>query len=231
MKTRKTHARNRNFKNEKSLWNPIFLQLKFAIDTIEKYFDELPKDKKLKIYDFGCGQKPYECFVQNHEYIGIDIDEENIKADIFADISKVPLDSNIADIVTSFYVLEHVENPQDVINEKYRILKEGGELFMLVPLYWEEHEQPHDYFRFTRYAIKYLMQKSGFKNIEIIAINTNYSILGMHLARFFNRRFFSIFVPAINLFFYKMEIKALKYAKRNGIDLSNVMTFAVKGNK
>lgn len=231
MKTRKTNARNRNFQNEKSLWNPVFLQLKFAIDAVEKYFNELPRDKRLTIYDFGCGQKPYETFTRNHDYIGIDIDEENVKADIFADISNVPVDNCVADIVTSFYVLEHVENPQDIINEKYRILKEGGKLFMLVPLYWEEHEQPHDYFRFTRFGIEYLMKKSGFTNIEITEVNTNPSILGMHLARFFDKRFFRILIPIINLFFYKMEVKTLKAAKQNGVYLPNVMTFQVKGTK
>lgn len=126
MQTRNTNPRNRNLEYEKSLWNPLFLQLNFAIETVKEYFENLPHDKILKIYDFGCGQKPYAVFVKDHIYIGIDIDEKNINADIHADITNIPIESSIADIVTSFFVLEHVENPQEVINEKYRILKEGG---------------------------------------------------------------------------------------------------------
>jgi SAM-dependent methyltransferase len=236
MNTRKINPRNRsprnrNFKNEQSFWNPLFLQLNFAIEAVKQYFESLPNNQKLNIYDFGCGQKPYQVFASNHNYIGIDIDEKNIYADIYADISKVPVEDNMADIVTSFYVLEHVENPQDILNEKYRVLKKGGELFMLVPLYWEEHEKPYDFFRFTRFGIESIMRKAGFINIEITEVNTNPSILGMHLARFFNRRFLMILVPVINFFFYRLEIRVQKRARENNSTLSNVMTFAVKGVK
>ncbi len=231
MNTRNSNARNRNFEKEQSFRNPLFLQLNFAIEAVKSYFESLSNEKKLEIYDFGCGQKPYEIFVNNHKYIGIDINENNDKADIYADITCVPIEDNVADIVTSFYVLEHVENPQKVIDEKYRVLKNGGELFMLVPLYWEEHEQPYDFFRFTRFGIEKMMQNAGFENIEISEVNSNPSILGMHLARFFDRRFFRILVPIINYLFYKMEIRVQRKARENNRKLSNVMTFAVKGIK
>ena len=77
----------------------------------------------------------------------------------------------------------------------------------------------------------YKGKKAGFKNIEILEVNTNPSILGMHLARFFDRRFFRILVPLINYFFYKMELRTLRRAREKNIKLSNVMTFKVKGIK
>lgn len=231
MNVRNTNPRKRSFEKEQSFKHPLFLQLNFAIESVKAYFLSLPKDKILKIYDFGCGQKPYQIFAGNHEYIGIDIDKSNDKADIYADIANVPIDDNVADIVTSFFVLEHVEEPQKVINEKFRILKEGGELFMLVPLYWEEHEQPYDFYRFTRFAIEKMMKNSGFRNIQITELNSSYSILGMHLARFFDRRFFRLLIPLVNYLFYKMELRLQRKAKENNRILSNVMTYAVKGIK
>lgn len=232
MNLRNNHERKRVLENEQSLWNPLFLQLNFAIKNIKTYFKSLPKDEKLKIYDFGCGQKPYQVFVSNHEYIGIDIDQANTMADIYADIVNLPIEDSQADIVVSFYVLEHVQNPQLVLNEKYRILKDGGELFMLIPMYWEEHEQPHDYFRFTRYGIKMLMKNAGFKEIKIEEVNTNYAILGMHLARLFSgKQYLKFLVPVINFIFNKLELRVLDKAKKQNISLSNVMTFAVKGQK
>ncbi len=200
MLLRKNHQRNRNLKKDVSLWNPIFLQQYFAIKTVKDYFQSLPEDK-LTIYDFGCGSKPYEVFCKNKNYIGIDIDTENIQADIFSDASEVPVENCVADIVVSFYMLEHVENPQKVINEKYRILKKGGELFMLIPLYWEEHEQPYDFFRFTRFAIEMMLKNAGFEQITIKEINSTPSITGMHLARFFTGKFTRFLVPIINYFF------------------------------
>lgn len=225
------NARNRSFEKEQSFKNPIFLQLNFAIESVKSYFQSLPNDKKLTIVDFGCGQKPYEVFVNNHEYIGIDIDKSNDKADIYADITNIPIDDGAADIVTSFYVLEHVEEPQKVINEKFRILKKNGELFMLIPMYWEEHEQPYDFFRFTRFGIIKLMENAGFKDIKVREINTAPSILGMNLAILFNRRFFKVLIPVINYIFYKLEIRMQRKAIKNNILLSNVMTFEVKGQK
>ena len=153
-------------------------------------------------------------------------------ADIYADIANLPIEDSQADIVVSFYVLEHVQNPQLVLNEKYRILKNGGELFMLIPMYWEEHEQPHDYFRFTRYGIKMLMKNAGFKETKIEEVNTNFAILGMHLARLFSaRQYLKFLVPAINFIFNRLELRVLDKAKKQNISLSNVMTFAVKGQK
>lgn len=226
------YPRNRDFKKECSLWNPLFLQHNFLIKTVKDFFSNLPNYRSLLIYDLGCGQKPYEVFVpKEHKYIGVDIDEANVNADIHADILDLPIEDESADIVTNFCVLEHVENPQKALGEMYRICKKNGEVFMLIPLYWEEHEQPYDFFRFTRFGIESLMKNVGFSNIQIIEVNSNPAILGMHLARFFDRRFFRILIPLINLFFYKMEERTLKKAKENNTKLSNVMTFAVKGKK
>lgn len=231
MNTRNLYARNRDLEEEISFRNPLFLHFYFVTETIRYYFQSLPTNRKLRIYDFGFGQKPYEIFIKNHDYIGIDIDKKNSKADIYADITCVPLDDNTADIVVSFFVLEHVENPQKVIDEMYRVLKPNGRLFMLAPLYWEEHEQPYDFFRFTRYGIKKLMENAGFKDIMITEVNTHYSILGMHLAKLFNRRFLRIFIPIINYIFWKMEIRTQLKARKNNILLSDVISFSVQGVK
>jgi len=223
--------RKRDFSKEMSLWNPLYLQLSYAINEVRHYFENLP-EKNLTIYDFGCGSKPYSVFVNNKEYIGIDIDKKNIEADIHADISNVPIDDEIADIVVSFYVLEHVEDPLKVLEEEYRVLKNDGELFMLIPMHWEEHEQPYDFFRFTRFGIRSLLRKANFNNIVIEELNTNYAILGLHLARLFNgRKLLRIFVPVINYIFSKLENRALKKAKKNNQKISNVMTFSVKAKK
>lgn len=228
---RKINSRKRNLAYDQSLRSPSFLQLKFAIKAVKEYFDNLPKNEILRIYDFGCGEKPYQVFVGNHEYIGIDIDTENKMADIYSDIKNVPIEDGVADIVVSFYALEHVDDPQKVLNEKFRILKKNGRLFMLVPLYWEEHEQPYDFFRFTRYGIEAMMKKAGFKNIKVVEVNTFPSILGINLIKIFSRGFLKIFIPIINFIFYKIEMISLKKCKQKNIKSSNVMTFSVEGEK
>jgi SAM-dependent methyltransferase len=146
-----------------------------AVSEVRNFFKALPQ-KGLSIYDFGCGSKPYKVFAGENKYIGIDIDTSNEKADIFSSIDNVPIDNAIADVVCSFYVLEHIYNPLDVLKEKFRVLKPGGTLFMLVPLYWEEHEQPYDFYRYTQFSLRKMLEEAGYLNIDIKPINANWAI-------------------------------------------------------
>jgi SAM-dependent methyltransferase len=63
--------------------------------------------------------------------------------------------------------MEHVPEPSQFLGEIYRVLKPGGVVIMTTPFLVPLHEEPHDYYRYTRHAIQYLLTKSGFKNIEI----------------------------------------------------------------
>ncbi len=226
MVLRKGLARDRDINKDLSLWNPLFLQMYFSINAVKRFFLNLP-ESELDIYDFGCGQKPYETFCKDKNYYGIDIDKSNFRADIFADITNVPVESDVADVAVSFFVLEHVSEPKLVLKEKNRILKKGGILFMLVPLYWEEHESPNDFFRYTRYGLEKMLKETGFENIEIKEINSTSSIIGLHLARLFNNKLTRFSVPLINmlfLFFQKREF----LMQEKGKMITNVMTYSVK---
>jgi SAM-dependent methyltransferase len=226
MDVREGFERTHDLDWDVSLRNPIYLQMYFAVNAARDFLSALPEDPRLVIYDFGCGTKPYANFCKNKEYIGIDIDKMNTQADIHASIDAVPASDNVADIVVSFFVLEHVENPHAVIKEKYRILKSGGALFMLVPLYWEEHEVPYDYFRFTRYSLHKILSEAGFSNIEIRPINAGWAILGMQLIRRIPRQL-SVLVPIINYVFSKLSRREISKAAATGAPVYDVMTYAV----
>lgn len=59
------------------------------------------------------------------------------------------------DIIISFETLEHVENPESVLNEFYRLLSPGGRLITSVPNDWsdESGEDPNP-FHFHVYKLK-----------------------------------------------------------------------------
>ena len=63
--------------------------------------------------------------------------------------------------------MEHVTEPRIFLAEAFRVMKRGGTALLTTPFMWGEHEQPHDYFRFTRYGLRYLAEKAGFEVIEI----------------------------------------------------------------
>ncbi|MEF1291644.1 class I SAM-dependent methyltransferase [Vibrio sp. M260118] len=231
MKLRRFIARNRNLAQEQKLSNPVYLQVKHAIDSVTKYLTNLPQDKKLVIYDFGCGQKPYAVYVPQHKYIGIDIDLNNDQADVYCDVTDVNLESNTADIALSFYVIEHVDSPQKMLNEKYRTLKAGGELYMLSPLYWPEHEAPYDYWRFTKFGLTKLLENSGFSNIEFEVVNSTPAIIGININSLLNRRFLRLLIPIVNFIFDQLQIRENQKHLANGTSSNNAMTYAIKATK
>lgn len=127
---------------------------------------------KGNIIDLGCGERPYEEWLLQYgnTYLGVDWSEtlHALRADIVADLSKpLPLDDNVADTVVSFSVLEHLFRPQQLLAEAYRLLRPGGSLLLQVPFMWGVHEAPHDYYRFTPYALTSMGREANFDEVIV----------------------------------------------------------------
>lgn len=96
--------------------------------------------------------------------INIDIFEyENV--DVVCDIANLPFKDSSVDIILNIAVLEHVPNPQRVINEIYRVLKPEGIIYTAFPFMQGFHASPYDFTRVTEEGIKTL--HSGFDMIEV----------------------------------------------------------------
>jgi SAM-dependent methyltransferase len=126
------------------------------------------------VYDLGCGERPYEKDILQHasSYVGVDWSNtlHDLRADIVADLNKdLPIESEVADNVVSFQVLEHLSEPRKMLCEAFRILRPGGGLFLAVPFQWHVHEEPWDFFRYTRFGLLKLLGEAGFAQIEIEA--------------------------------------------------------------
>ncbi len=128
-----------------------------------------------RVVDMGCGSAPYKELIlaKAEEYVGVDWassvhDQRHV--DVFADLSgPLPLESDWADTITAFQVLEHVREPELFLRECRRILRCGGQLLLTVPFMWHVHEAPNDYYRYTRHGLQYLLEKSGFAEIALEA--------------------------------------------------------------
>jgi len=134
-----------------------------------------------KVLDIGCGNKPYEAMFKGliTEYVGCDIVQSSLgKVDVICEATKIPLQDASFDTVFSTQVIEHVADHQAMINEAYRLLKPGGHLIVSGPMYWHLHEEPYDFFRFTKHGFKYVLEKSGFNVLEIKANGGKWATLG-----------------------------------------------------
>lgn len=124
------------------------------------------------LYDLGCGEMPYKSWLLNYvdQYTGVDWGGtlHELKADILADLNEpLPIESGVADTVMSLSVMEHLREPQVFLNEAHRILKPGGSIVFQVPFMWWVHEEPYDFYRYTRYGLQYMFEKAGFTDIII----------------------------------------------------------------
>lgn len=140
------------------------------------------------VIDVGAGTCPYKPFFEHANYITTDFCEkkDNEKYNKYGQIDyicradELPFKNDYADTIINTGVLEHVPEPQKVINEFYRVLKKGGELFLTAPLVNSEHQVPYDYFRYTQYGLKYMFEKASFKVIEIRGMCGTLTTLAIH---------------------------------------------------
>lgn len=146
--------------------NPFY----FARKGLAWHISELAGHITGKTLDAGCGSKPYAHLYHSDEYVGLEIDSPQSrslnKADCYYDGNRFPFADEIFDSMVSNEVFEHVFNPGQFLNEVSRVLKPGGVILLTMPFVWDEHEQPHDFARYTSFGIKSLLEKHGFEVIE-----------------------------------------------------------------
>ena len=147
-------------------------------------FASIEKYAKGDVLDIGCGNKPYEKKISGlvDKYIGCDIVQSNLnKVDIITPADNIPLESNTFDTVISTQTIEHVENHQGLVYEAYRLLKPGGYFILSGPFNWQLHEEPYDFFRFSKYGFELILKKAGFELIELKENGGMWSVVGQYI--------------------------------------------------
>tara|TARA_B100001057_G_scaffold326756_1_gene327032 strand:+ start:8305 stop:8976 length:672 start_codon:yes stop_codon:yes gene_type:complete len=125
--------------------------------------------KKTKIINIGSGGEIEECLksFENIEIISIDIDSKR-KPDIVADISDKNFLKKIKvkpDYVTCFEVLEHVKDPFKAVHNLFKLSTKKTVLLFSVPFIFPIHDEPNDFYRFTKYGLKLIFK--NFSKVEI----------------------------------------------------------------
>ena len=142
-----------------------------------------------RVLDVGAGTiNRYQKYFKADEYITTDyLPGPNIS--IVASADNLPFADGEFDAVVSTQVFEHLEFPEKAAAEISRVLKIGGHLLVTIPQTNELHEEPHDYFRYTRYGLEALFCHHGFKLIEIDQRGGYYVMMCQMKTRFLMQRY------------------------------------------
>lgn len=125
------------------------------------------------LLDLGCGNVPLYEVYKEHISDNICVDWENTLhknpyLDYQIDLNdKLPLESKQFDTILATDLLEHIAKPELLISEITRLLKPGGKVILTVPFFYWLHEKPHDYFRYTEFALKIFCENN---NLNILTL-------------------------------------------------------------
>ena len=147
---------------------------RMVADVAAHYYDNhLGKHARGKLLDLGCGKAPlYEAY-RNFVTESICVDwasslHKNPHLDVEADLTKpLPFRDEEFDTIILSDVLEHIPVPEQLWREMARILASRGKIIVNVPFFYWIHEAPHDYYRFTEYALRRFVALSGLDLLEL----------------------------------------------------------------
>jgi SAM-dependent methyltransferase len=163
--------------------------------TYETTISAIRKYARGKLIDIGCGDMMYrDLFVQQvTQYDTLDIEPRGPDVKFIGSVLNMHMIyDNYYDSALCFDVLEHIPDPPKAVLEILRILKPGGTLMLSVPHLSRLHEEPNDFFRFTKYGIQRVLQNAGFVQIEVISQGGLFSFLGHQFSTLFVCSFWHI---------------------------------------
>jgi SAM-dependent methyltransferase len=142
----------------------------FSLNSSRIYLEKLIRTIAFEVpagamvLDAGSGRGQYRSFFDHARYENADfmqVDKKYGEVMYVCDLAAIPVEDKRFDFILFTQTMEHLKEPQRVLTELMRVLKSGGRLLYTGPLFYEEHEQPHDYFRYTQFALRYFFQEAG----------------------------------------------------------------------
>jgi SAM-dependent methyltransferase len=174
-------ALNRDLQDsqDKKFLSPAFLYV---------YEDTVPRLQKYaygRLLDVGCGDMPFRKFLPEKVTVYHGLDKGKRGADVHfigdaQDMHDIGMESY--ETVMSLQVLEHVPDPFRAMKEMHRVLTKGGVLILSVPHLSRLHEEPFDFYRYTKYGLRYMLEQVGFEIVEIVPSGGIFSFLGHQIS-------------------------------------------------
>lgn len=155
-----------------------YIVMKYLIEDLTS---EIRGHASGNLLDVGCGNKPYESLFEGKisSYTGCDVVQSSMsKVDVICEATSLTFKENQFDTVFSTQVIEHVSDPFKMLEEIYRVLRPGGTLIISAPFCWELHEEPYDFYRYSKYGLKAMIESRGFEVKSLKANGGKWAAIG-----------------------------------------------------
>lgn len=153
-------------------------------DAVRDFAATLPAGAR--VLDAGAGEARHARYFTQHRYTPVDLaigdaawDYTRLHA--LADLTALPFAPGAFAAVLNIVTLEHVREPQKVLNEIARVLSPGGRVLLVVPHEWEVHQIPHDYFRYTRFGVTHLLNQAGLEVERLAPVGGYFRLMSRRL--------------------------------------------------
>jgi SAM-dependent methyltransferase len=144
-----------------------------------------------RVLDIGCGLKTKRHLVgdQVTAYVGLDHADslhDMSQVDLIGTAYGIPQPDECFDGILCTAVLEHLEDPKAALLESIRVLKPAGHAIYTVPLFWHLHEEPRDFYRYTKHGLRHLFETAGYEVVGIEPASGFWITFGSELSYYLN---------------------------------------------
>jgi SAM-dependent methyltransferase len=141
---------------------------------------------ELRVLDVGCGFKPYEPIFAPFasSYVGVDSGPHSAP-DLVGTAEHLPVEDGAYDLVLCSQVLEHVDDPAQVVRELSRVTAPGGRVLLSTHGIQAYHPSPQDLWRWTHAGLVRLFEQNGtWARIDVAPGSGTTATLGMLIAKY-----------------------------------------------
>jgi len=145
------------------------------------------------LLDVGCGTRPFASLFAGRvtRYLGLDLPGSRFLGhtppDVYGRAEALPVRAGSVDTLLGLSMMTYLPEPITALEEAHRVLRPGGVLMIEFTQMAPLHDEPHDYFRFTRYGAAHLLDRAGFDPVEMVPIGGLWARVGMSLIAPLNR--------------------------------------------
>lgn len=167
---------------------------RLVADLIAGCYDRhLPGHARGRLLDLGCGRVPLYGAYHPHVREVVTLDragatDEDSCVDIDHDLNRLlPFDDGAFDTVILSDVLEHIRLPRQLCGEIARVMAGSGRLLGNTPFMYPIHEAPHDYFRYTEFGLRQMLEAAGLEVVLLSPVGGSLEVgcdlMAKHLAQ------------------------------------------------